>query len=66
MTHDHFADLRITSEDDFESALRELVQKAVLENVDVSGTWEFATRGSTHNWEVEIVELDKSFDDEEV
>jgi hypothetical protein len=37
--------------------LEEAIEKAVLEDVDVHGAWECETGGSTHNWEVEIVEL---------
>lgn len=64
MTRDPLSDVRVTTPNEFEAVLSALAEKAIEENVDVSGTWEFATRGSTYNWEVEFVELAKEFDDE--
>lgn len=57
MTDDYLTDVAVTTEDDFESLLAELVENAVKEDVDVRGAWEFRTDGSTHDWEVEVVEL---------
>ncbi|ARS89317.1 hypothetical protein [Natrarchaeobaculum aegyptiacum] len=65
MTRDHPGDGSITSADDFEAALAEVVEKAVEADVDVRGAWEFRTRGSTHEWEVEIIELARYDDQEE-
>ena len=65
MTREALSDIEITTADEFPAALQTLVENAVLEDVDVSDTWEFYTRGSIHNWEVEIVELDKEFTDED-
>lgn len=64
MTRNDLDDVRITTGDEFRALLRELVEKAALKDVDVRGTWEFSTRGSTYNWEVEVVELDKQFDED--
>lgn len=57
MTRDTLADVEITSSDEFRAVLAAVVEKAYLSGVDVRGAWEFETRGSTHNWEVEIAEL---------
>jgi len=65
MTRDKLPDVQITGPDEFEALLAEVVEKAVEADVDVRGAWEFRTEGSTHDWEVEIVELAKYDDDEE-
>lgn len=65
MTRDQLGDVSITNADDFEAALAEVVEKAVEADVDVRGAWEFRTRGSTHDWEVEIIELARYDDQEE-
>ncbi|MFD1589195.1 hypothetical protein ACFR9U_19635 [Halorientalis brevis] len=65
MTRDQFHDVSISSAAEFEAVLAEAVEKAIKADVDVRGAWEFRTRGSTHDWEVEIVELAKDFDDED-
>ena len=64
MTRNKLSDVSISSEAEFESVLAEAVERAVKNGVDVRGAWEFQTRGSTHNWDVEIVELDKELDDD--
>jgi hypothetical protein len=65
MTRDYDAE-PVRSQEEFEAALAAVIEAAVTEGVDVRGAWEFQTRGSTHSWEVEIIELAKSFDlDEE-
>jgi hypothetical protein len=64
MTRDNLSDVSLSSEAEFESVLAEVVERAIKSGVDVRGAWEFQTRGSTHNWEVEIVELDKELDDD--
>lgn len=65
MTRDHDIETVITSPEEFEAALAAIVEAAIEENVDVRGAWEFRTRGSTHNWEVEVTELAKAFDRDE-
>jgi len=65
MTRDQLRDVSITSAAEFEAIPAEAVEKAVEANVDVRGAWEFRTRGSTHDWEVEIVELAKDLDEED-
>jgi len=65
MTRDQLRDGMITDSDEFEAILAEAVEKAVEADVDVRGAWEFRTEGSTHDWEVEIVELARYPDDDE-
>lgn len=62
MTRDDYSDISVSTPGEFEAALTALVEAAVTNGVDVRGAWEFQTRGSTHNWEVEISELVKRFD----
>lgn len=59
MTRDTFDDVSITSNDEFEAVLARMIEKAITAEVDVRGAWEFRTGGSTHDWEVQIVELDR-------
>ncbi|WP_262179842.1 hypothetical protein [Haloarcula laminariae] len=54
----------ITTPAEFEAALTALVETAVEEGVDVRGAWECRTRGSPHDWEVNVTELAKRTDDE--
>ncbi|PSP45283.1 hypothetical protein BRD08_01340 [Halobacteriales archaeon SW_10_66_29] len=65
MTRDQLRDGSITSAEEFEAILAEAVEKAIEADVGVRGAWEFRTDGSTHDWEVEIVELARYEDDED-
>lgn len=65
MTHEKLRDDAITSAEDFEAVLAEAVEKAIERDVDVRGAWEFRTRGSTYDWEVQITELARYPDDED-
>lgn len=65
MTHNKLRDVSITSADEFEAVLAEAVEKAVKADVGVRGAWEFRTRGSTHDWEVKVIELARDADDED-
>jgi hypothetical protein len=65
MTRDNLQDVSITSADEFEAVLAEAVEKATMSDVDVRGAWEFRTRGSTLDWEVNISELARHDADEE-
>jgi 3-keto-L-gulonate-6-phosphate decarboxylase len=64
MTRDQLNDVSITSANEFEAVLAEAVENAIEADVDVRGAWEFRTRGSTYDWEVEITELHRDLDDE--
>lgn len=65
MTRDQLSDVPITSADEFEDVLAEAVERAIDADMYVRGAWEFRTRGSTHDWEVEIIELARYSDDDE-
>lgn len=57
MTRNPLSDRTIETSEEFERVLAAAVQKAEQADVDVRGAWEFATRGSAHEWEVQIDEL---------
>lgn len=57
MTRNDLTDASITTGEEFEAALAAIIENAIHEDVDVRGAWEFETRGSTHHWELEVVEL---------
>lgn len=65
MRRDQLRDVSITTAEEFRAVLAEAVENALCADVDVRGAWEFQTRGSTHDWEVEIIELAKHLDDED-
>lgn len=65
MTRDQLTDVTITSSEEFEAVLAGVVETAVEAGVDVRGAWEFETRGSTHEWELQIVELAKDVEAED-
>jgi hypothetical protein len=55
----------ISSAAEFESALADIVESAIENGVDVRGAWEFKTDGSTHYWELNVVELARRDDEED-
>lgn len=59
MKDDYKSAVTITSTDEFEAALAAIIETAIEDGVDVRGAWEFQTRGSTHDWEVNVTELAK-------
>lgn len=62
MTRDQLEDVPLSTAAEFEDVLAEAVQRALEAGVEVRGAWEFQTPGSTHHWEVEILELLKEPD----
>jgi hypothetical protein len=64
MTRDPLNGVSITTPEEFEEVLAAAIETAVKSGVDVRGAWEFQTRGSQYNWEVEVVELAKDLDDD--
>jgi len=58
-------DTPITSSAEFEAALATVVESAIDQGVDVRGAWEFETAGSTHHWELLLLELARRTDDED-
>lgn len=63
MTRDLLTDVSISNTEEFETVLATAVEKAIESDVVVPGAWAFETRGSTHNRDVEIVELAKDLAD---
>jgi len=57
MKDDYKSAVTITSSEEFEAALAAIIETAVEADVDVRGAWEFQTRGSTHDWDVNVTEL---------
>ena len=62
MTDEKSLDVSITTPEEFEAVLAAAVEKAIKADVDVHGAWEFRTGGSTHDWEVQVIELDRDLD----
>ena len=57
MTRDELGDTTIRSEEAFEAALAEVIERAIEGDVDVRGAWEFRTNGSAHTWDVVLSEV---------
>ena len=57
MTNDSPSDDEISSADDFEAALGQIVLAALQNDVDLRGTWEYRTDGETPDVEIMVVEL---------
>lgn len=57
MTTDSTSDDEISSADDFEAALGEVILAALQNDIDLRGTWEYRTDGETPDLEVMVVEL---------
>lgn len=53
----------VTSPEDFESHLAELVAAAIDNGVDPRGAWEYRARDGEGDFEIEIVELDGAYTD---
>lgn len=64
MTRDQLGNVSVTSDEEFEAVLAEVVKKAIEADVDVRGAWEFRTDGSPQEWEVLISELAAELDDD--
>ncbi|MFW5928993.1 MAG: hypothetical protein ACOCT0_01045 [Halobacteriota archaeon] len=61
MTHDttDYIDGDITSEDEFDSALQELLLIANDNGIDPRGSWEVRFDGAVPDWEIVVTELAK-------
>ena len=57
MTNDSPSDDEISSADDFEAALGQIVLAALQNDVDLRGTWEYRTDEETPDVEIMVVEL---------
>lgn len=65
MTRDQLPDDSISSTDEFESVLAEVMESAIEAEIDVRGAWEIRTQSTTYDLEIEIIELARSLDDDE-
>ena len=65
MTDEKLTDVSITNAEEFEGVLAAAVEKAIKADVDVHGAWEFQTKGSTYEWEVQVIELDRDEEEEQ-
>lgn len=63
MTDDYLADATITTPEQFNDALTELLWRAYKEDIDVQGAWECRLDGTEPHWEANIVELLQKADD---
>ncbi|KAB7513965.1 hypothetical protein DM867_09265 [Halosegnis rubeus] len=57
MTTDRTLDNEISSTEDFEAALRQVILAALRNDIDLRGTRDYHTDGATPDVEVMIVEL---------
>lgn len=59
MTRDHPPDEEITTEDEFDAALGQLLLNAVQNDIDPRGAWVYRNGGMDPDWEVMVFELEK-------
>lgn len=59
MTHEASIDGEITTNDEFEAVLGQLLAAANANGVEPEGGWEYRSNGADPDWEVVIVELEK-------
>lgn len=59
MTHDDSFTREITSEEEFETALGELLTQANKHNIDPLGSWVYRNGATAPDWEVMVLELEK-------
>jgi hypothetical protein len=64
MTSDSPSDTEITSSEDFEAALGDLLRAALNNGVDPEGAWEYRTNNNGTDWEVMVLELQNHDDSE--
>ena len=57
MTTNELSNLTITTDEQFESLLSELLDTAMDNGLDVTGVWTCDNHRARHDWEVEVVEL---------
>lgn len=59
MTRDFSFDGEITTADEFDTALGQLLSAATQHDIDPRGTFVYRNGGAAPDWEVMIVELEK-------
>lgn len=59
MTANFTADDDVSSSDEFEAALGQVISSALQQGIDLRGAWEYRTDDETPDVEVTIVELAK-------
>lgn len=59
MTHDSPIDGAITTDDEFEAVLGELLSAAARNGIDIEGSWEYRSDDTGADWEVMVIELEK-------
>lgn len=57
MTSDSPLDDEITTTEEFEAVLGDLLDVALQNDIDPRGSWEYRSNGSHTDWEVMVVEL---------
>jgi len=57
MTSNQPFDDELTSPEDFDDALYNLLHAALQNGIDPRGAWEYRTDGTSTDWEVMVVEL---------
>lgn len=57
MTTDSTSNEEITTTEEFEVALGQIILAALQNDVDLQGAWEYRTEGETPDMEVMVVEL---------
>jgi hypothetical protein len=62
MTRDQADGGTIGNDDEFEAALAGVIEAAIDSGVDVRGAWEVRSSDTMHEWEVQVVELDRGSD----
>lgn len=65
MTRDQLGSVTVTSDEEFEAVLAEVVRKAIEADVDVRGAWELRTDRAPQEWEVLISELASDLGDDD-
>lgn len=59
MTRDSAFDVTISTTDEFEAALGELLAAAAGNGIDPEGSWEYRSDDSGADWEIMVIELEK-------
>lgn len=59
MTDQDPSDAQIATADEFERALKKLLQSASENGIDPAGAWEYRTDDGLPNWEIMVLELEE-------